>query len=74
MPLQSRREGCAAIVRAPGGQWGGPCDHPPTVRAVSRFDTPGPRRILLCDEHAAALAGEDRLGEVVKFCDATVED
>ena len=74
MPLQSRREGCAAIVRAPGGQWGGPCDQPATVRATWRFDTPGPTRILLCDEHAADLVGRERMSGIVRFYDATVED
>jgi hypothetical protein len=60
MPLQSRRDGCAAITRAIGGQWGPPCDRPPTVRAVWRFES-GPRRILLCEEHAAELADHERL-------------
>lgn len=47
---------------APGGQWGGNCDQPPTVRAVWRFEPPdGPKRILLCDQHAAELAGHERL-------------
>ncbi|HSJ45802.1 MAG TPA: hypothetical protein VK923_14065 [Euzebyales bacterium] len=34
----------------------------------------GPRRILLCDEHAAGLADDDRLTDVTRLYDATVED
>ena len=60
MPLQPRDDGCAVIGRAVGGQWGDLCDQPATRRAVWRFES-GPRRILLCDEHAAELAGEERL-------------
>ena len=29
---QYHRDGCAVITRAERGQWGGPCDQPPTVR------------------------------------------
>ena len=61
MPFQVRDDGCAVIVREVGGQWGGPCTRPVTVRAVWRFDQPGPRRILLCDEHAAERARDQRL-------------
>ena len=60
MPLQPRDRGCAVIGRAVGGQWGDPCNQPPTVRAIWRFES-GPRRILLCDDHAAELEGEERL-------------
>lgn len=62
VPLQPRDDGCAVIDReADGGQLGDPCDQPPTVRAVWRFDTPGPVEVLLCDVHAADLAGHERL-------------
>ena len=74
MPLQPRRDGCAVIGRAPGGQWGPPCNRPPTVRAVWQFDKPGPRRILLCGVHADDLAGDERLSHVVRYYDAAVED
>lgn len=36
------------------------CDQPATQRAVWRFES-GPRRILLCDQHAAELADHERL-------------
>ena len=71
MPLQPRRDGCAVIGRGSGN-----CQQtPPTLRAVWRFEPPeGPKRILLCDQHAVELAGHERLRGVVQFYDATVED
>jgi hypothetical protein len=55
-----RDRGCACEVTDDIGRPVGYCDRPPTRRATWTFadDT---ARILLCDEHAAELAGHERL-------------
>ena len=62
------------IGRAPGGQWGPPCDRPPTVHAVWRFDRPEPEPLLLCSLHADELAGHERLSHVGPLYVASVQD
>ena len=37
MPLRPRHDGCAAIERAPGGQWGGSCPRQVAVQVHWRF-------------------------------------
>jgi hypothetical protein len=54
-------DACAVTLPWAMGHGGGNCPQPPTVRAVWRFDTPGPLQVLLCDEHAAELASHERL-------------
>lgn len=49
------------IGRAEGGQWGALCDRPATARALWRFEKPAGRTpILLCDQHAAEHADNER--------------
>lgn len=43
---------------------GNNCDRPPTHRGIWRFEALGPQQILLCDKHAAVLAGRERLTNV----------
>lgn len=57
-PLDDR---CAILTDYNMGKGGGNCDQPATVRAVWQFERPGPLEVLLCDEHAAELAGHERL-------------
>lgn len=60
MPLHPRNDQCAVIGRAEGGQWNGNCRQTPTRRALWRFESEQ-MSDLLCDDHAAVLADEDRL-------------
>jgi hypothetical protein len=60
MPLHPRNDQCAVIERAEGGQWNGTCRQTPTRRAQWRFES-GQMSILLCNQHAAELAGDERL-------------
>lgn len=71
-PLRPRGDGCAAIDRAPGGQWGDNCTQPVAVRARWRFADQA-ASLLLCDHHASELEGDDRLSDVVRFYNASVE-
>ena len=57
--LRPLPDACAILTDYNMGKGGGNCPRPATVRAVWRFDKPGPRRIQLCDQHAAA--GHERL-------------
>lgn len=61
MPLRVRDRMCAVLTPYDMGQGGDNCERPTTTRAVWRFETPGPLRILLRDEHAAELADEEWL-------------
>ena len=64
VPFQVREDRCAVLIDDRVARSIGNCENPPTVRAVWRFDRPGPTRILLCDEHAAELADDERLALV----------
>lgn len=52
---------CAILTDYDIGRGGGNCPRAPTVRAVWRFGQLGAMRILLCNEHAAELAENERL-------------
>ena len=73
MPLQPRRDGCAALTRAIGGQWGAPCDQPPAVSGRWQFHD-HTAALLLCDAHAVELGGDERLSGVLRFYNPDVED
>lgn len=60
MVVSPKPDRCAVIVT---DNWGRPadnCDQPATVAAVWRFEA-HQASILLCDPHAAELAGNERL-------------
>lgn len=75
IPLRPRADACAAIERVSetNSQWGGWCPRPVAIRARWRY-ADHTASLLLCDVHAAELAGDERLSHLVWFYDATAED
>ena len=64
MPLQPRDHGCAVIGReADGGQWGDPCDRPPTVQPAGvAIDAGSVACRVLSPRDCHPVGGGDRAG------------
>ena len=64
---------CAVVVRANDvAQWGGNCSQPVACRARWRIHD-HTASLLLCAEHVRELGDDERLTDVVRFYDASVE-